>query len=381
MKIIHIINSLNKGGAEGNLFRLCLYQKKKYKKNIEIIIITLIKDGFYELKLKKNNIKVISLDVRSDRNFFDIVKKIIKLRKFIKQQNPDVIQSWMYHSNFLTLFLQKEYYNKIFWNIRHSELNFKISKKITILISMICGVLSIRVPSKIIYCSTRSINFHQNHHFYSKTKSMLIYNGFDSNNYFPSKQLGLFFKKKFNIKKNDIVLGYAGRYAKQKNIESLLFAFSKIIQKYNFVYLFMVGKDINFQNLELMRRIKELNLKKKIFLLDEQKNLNKFYNSVDLLTLVSHSESFPNVVAESMLCSTPVLSSNAGCAGKIINNCGFVMDKNDSETILKNLIKIINILIKNKTLWKSLKKKSRLEIKKSFSIESMSNSYLKEWTF
>ena len=57
------------------------------------------------------------------------------------------------------------------------------------------------------------------------------------------------------------------------------------------------------------------------------------------------------------------------------------MDKNDSETILKNLIKIINILIKNKTLWKSLKKKSRLEIKKSFSIESMSNSYLKEWTF
>ena len=31
MKIIHIINSLKKGGAEGNLFRLCEFHKKKFK--------------------------------------------------------------------------------------------------------------------------------------------------------------------------------------------------------------------------------------------------------------------------------------------------------------------------------------------------------------
>ena len=48
MKIIHIINSLKKGGAEGNLYRLCKFQKKKYKKSIDITIITLIANGFYE---------------------------------------------------------------------------------------------------------------------------------------------------------------------------------------------------------------------------------------------------------------------------------------------------------------------------------------------
>ncbi len=32
MKVLHIINSLRKGGAEGNLYRLCVEQKK----NIEI---------------------------------------------------------------------------------------------------------------------------------------------------------------------------------------------------------------------------------------------------------------------------------------------------------------------------------------------------------
>ena len=34
MNILHIINSLNKGGAEENLYRLCEFQKKK---NLKII--------------------------------------------------------------------------------------------------------------------------------------------------------------------------------------------------------------------------------------------------------------------------------------------------------------------------------------------------------
>ena len=80
-----------------------------------------------------------------------------------------------------------------------------------------------------------------------------------------------------------------------------------------------------------------MKLNKKVFFLNEQKTLLEFYNGIDFLLLTSHSESFPNVIAESMLCSTPVLSSNAGCAKKIINSYGFVMKRNDRETIFKNL--------------------------------------------
>ena len=48
MNVLHVINSLKKGGAEGNLYRLCEFQKKKFKNNINITIITLIDNGFYE---------------------------------------------------------------------------------------------------------------------------------------------------------------------------------------------------------------------------------------------------------------------------------------------------------------------------------------------
>ena len=379
MKIVHIINSLKKGGAEGNLYRLCKFQKKKYKNKIDIIIITLIDSGYYEYELKKKGIKILSLRINEENKIFDFIKKITKLRKYIKKINPDIIQSWMYHSNFLSIFIPKKYYNRIFWNIRHSELNLRISKKMTILLSIICGLFSRFVPKKIIYCSEKSIKFHENNQYYCKKKTRLIDNGYSDKTYYPSNNLRLNFRKKNKIKKTDIILGYAGRYAKQKNIESLLNAFSKIVKNYENVHLYMVGKEINLQNKELINIISGLNIKDKIVLLNEQKNLLEFYNGIDLLVLTSHSESFPNVIAEAMLCSTPVLASNAGCSKKIIDKYGFVLNKNDYLSITKGLKKSINILENKKRNWKFLKKNVRSQIKKKFSIEKMANSYSKNW--
>ena len=379
MKIVHIINSLKKGGAEGNLYRLCKVQKKKYKNKINIIIITLIDNGYYEYELKKKGIKILSLRINEENKIFDFIKKITKLRKYIKKINPDIIQSWMYHSNFLSIFIPKKYYNRIFWNIRHSELNLRISKKMTILLSIICGLFSRFVPKKIIYCSEKSIKFHENNQYYCKKKTRLIDNGYSDKTYYPSSNLRLNFRKKNKIKKTDIILGYAGRYAKQKNIESLLNAFSKIVKNYENVHLYMVGKEINLQNKELINIMSGLNIKDKIVLLNEQKNLLEFYNGIDLLVLTSHSESFPNVIAEAMLCSTPVLASNAGCSKKIIDKYGFVLNKNDYLSITKGLKRSINILENKKRNWKSLKKNVRLQIKNKFSIEKMANNYFENW--
>ena len=64
MKIIHIINSLKKGGAEGNLYRVCEFHKNKYKKKANITIITLIDKGFYDVDLRKLGIKVVSLSLK-----------------------------------------------------------------------------------------------------------------------------------------------------------------------------------------------------------------------------------------------------------------------------------------------------------------------------
>jgi len=225
MKILHIINSLNKGGAEGNLYKICKAHKKKYKNKIDLTVITLLENGYYEKKLKKIGIKIIPLKLDRKNKITSFLKKIKKIREVINFIDPDIIQTWMYHSNFISLFIQKKYHQRLFWNVRHAELNFKISKKTTILISVICGVFSKFIPKKIIYCSEKSIKFHENHHFYSKIKTKLIYNGYSKNIFFNSNNQRSTFRKKYNLKNTDIVIGYAGRYARQKNIDYMLKAY------------------------------------------------------------------------------------------------------------------------------------------------------------
>ncbi len=176
-------------------------------------------------------------------------------------------------------------------------------------------------------------------------------------------------------------MGFAGRYTKEKNIKSLLLGFAKFIKNNKNVHLCMVGKNINIWNEELISYLNNYNIKEKVHLLNEQKNLLKFYNGIDLLLLTSHTESFPNVVAESMLCSTPVLSSDVGCSKKIINNCGFIMKDNNYQSIFQNLKKFINVFKNKKKEWKILKTKSQLKIKKDYSIEKMANLYFKTWNF
>ena len=137
--------------------------------------------------IKKVGIKIVSLNINNINSFFENIKKLLTVREFIKKENPDIIQSWMYHSNFFTLFIPRKYHYKIFWNIRHSLLNFKISKKTTIFISFFCSIFSRYIPKKIIYCSEKSIKFHQSNHLYSKRKTILIDNGYSAKTYFSSK--------------------------------------------------------------------------------------------------------------------------------------------------------------------------------------------------
>ena len=57
------------------------------------------------------------------------------------------------------------------------------------------------------------------------------------------------------------------------------------------------------------------------------------------------------------------------------------MRNNDHQSILNGLIKSIKIFRYNKNKWNTLKKNSRQQIKKNFSIAKMSNKYLRAWIF
>ena len=144
MKILHIITSLNSGGAENVLFKIVTNDTEN-----EHQVISLRFDEFYFKKFRQANIKV---NVVFKSTFFSI-KGILKLYKLIKKSRPELIQTWMFHSNLLGGLIGRiAGVNKIFWSIRgpYNKNLYRFSTKLVIYLSYLFANF---IPKKIIFNS------------------------------------------------------------------------------------------------------------------------------------------------------------------------------------------------------------------------------------
>lgn len=356
MKIIHLISSLGNGGAEKNLTRLCIYDKKNQN-----LIITLIKNNFHKIELKKNKIAIYNLDLL--RNPFKGIKRLVNI---IKKENPKIIMSWMYHSCFL-LSVIKIFLNnriKIIWNIRHSSVIFFKTKIFTfILAKYLLGIFSY-IPNKVIYNSFYSRKIHYSYGF-KVSNSMVIHNGFE--------------KKNFRQKKFDKIInfGFIGRYNPQKNFKFLIKIISLLKKKKFDFKFYLVGTNVNKNNKKLIKLISFYDISDKIVFLKVKPNISSYYELFDItISSSTYGESFPNILAESLLSSTPCLAPNFGENKLILNKGGFLYKKGDLNDFFRKLNKIIS-LKKNKKTWDEFRKDGYLHVKNRFSINKMILEYFK----
>ena len=373
MRIVHIITSMNKGGAETTLFKILKFSKQSNSKE-EHVVISFSKLNYFEDQIKKLNVPFFKIDFKLKFIFFIY---FLKLFKIIKKTNPDVIQCWMYHPCFLGGLAAKFLNIKnIIWNIRHSNYKFNKTKLSTIIVIRICSLLSRIVPNKIIYCSNSSYEFHSKNGYYSKNKN-IIYNGYDSE-YFSKKQN----LKLYSYQNNVVKFGFIGRYSPQKNLFMYLDAINNFVKKYpsnsNFKVL-MYGKNVDNKNKELLEKINQYNLSKFVELKGYKEDVREALQNIDYLGLSSsYGESFPNVLAEAMLSGIPCFATDLGESKNIISEYGKVVSINDSQEFSKAMNEYYNIYQKVNIYYK-LSNSCRKHIKDNYSIESMVRKYQNLW--
>ena len=112
MHILHLITSINKGGAENHLF----YLTKELKKKNKVSVIYFKGDNFWKKKYQKLGIKTINLSIFGS-NFFSNLKKIFFIRDYIRKNEINIAHSHLPHMEilmfFVLLFNKKK--NKIFY--------------------------------------------------------------------------------------------------------------------------------------------------------------------------------------------------------------------------------------------------------------------------
>tara|TARA_B110000008_G_scaffold268889_1_gene297491 strand:+ start:648 stop:1790 length:1143 start_codon:yes stop_codon:yes gene_type:complete len=372
VRILHIINGLSNGGTEGVLYRLILEDQLN-----EHCVLSLTDFGIYGQKLLDKGIKVEKFEFKKN---LKTLKQLFLLYRFSKKINPDIIQTWMYHSDLVGGIVGKLIgTNAIFWGIRNSNLDKDKVPFSTRIIVKINAILSNLIPTKIISCSVLAKNIHQKLG-YSKAKTVVIPNGFDLNKFKPKNESKLKLRSELKIDENTCLLGMIARWHHHKDHNNLFRALNLLnqISTTNWKIL-LVGHLIDESNIDLMSNVKKYKLENHVIILKERDDIETVYNAIDINILSSFGEAFPNVIAEAMGSGIPCISSDVGDASLIIGKTGWLVEPNNYRLLMEILSKSITEFINDKSSWSIRKVDCRERIQRKYSIERMVDSYINLW--
>ncbi len=370
IRILHITPSLGMGGAETFMYRLIDQDKNNHH-----TILCLKDKGHYGKKLEEEGYTVFVLNLGINLNLFKVFKN---LNFIFRSHKPEILNCWMYHGALFGTFISYFYKVKgLFWLIRHSEINLQSTKISTFFVAKLCAFLS-KNPKSIIYNSEESKKVHEKFG-YAQQKSLIIGNGFMLNKFYPDNADRLKMRKILNISENTLVFLHVARWHKDKDHETCLksLALFQLHHKIDWKIIF-VGTGMNKTNVALQKLIDYNNLSERCILLGERVNTKELYNTADFTLLTSITESFPNVIGESMACATPCISSDVGNVRSLLVNQNWIFSIKDHNQMSMILTKAI--LLKSKPEdWLKCKNDCRSLIEKKFSFQKVLSLYQSNW--
>ena len=336
IKLVHVIISLELGGAEGMLERLILESSKNPL--IQQSIITLRNEGTIGCRLRRQGFDVTSLSMTSMLSVPIILYKLIKI---FKLRRPDAVYTWMYHSDLIggvAAFVAGV--KNIIWGIRNTKIPQR-SCSVTSGIIRICSVLSFYVPNKIVCCAEAAKLAHVELGFCS-SKMVVIPNGYDLSFFNPSAELRDCIRNDLGFLESDLVIGVVGRFDPLKDFKNFIKAASLLSQDLDNVKFLMVGKGLDQENVELNAWINNSHRPENFILIGEAVP-HDLYSAMDVYCLSSKAEGFPNVVAEAMAMRIPCVVTDVGDAARIVGESGVVVEPMDSNKLYKGLMSVLTL--------------------------------------
>jgi glycosyltransferase involved in cell wall biosynthesis len=366
IKIVHIIAALNVGGAEMMLNKLLPRMRKD---RFENIVITLKEKGELSEDFESQNIRVYNV---GGMGGILRILALIRSLKILREINPDIIQGWLAHGNFVaqiaSIFLP--YRLSTLWNIRYTALPKPETKNSTLIIIKLLSLLS-SLPQKIIFNSKTGANDHCRMG-YRRGKSCIIPNGFDTKSFSPSVKNRRSVRLELNIPEEAILIGLIGRFDPLKDHRCFLRAGEMLISNKREILFLLAGRDVDWQNRQLKQFIEKLGIGEKVFLLGERKDVPRITAAFDIAACSSVAEGFPNVIGEAMSCGIPCVVTDVGDSAWLVGDSGIVVPPRNHEALCEAWLKLIELGSEKRRV---LGEKARKRIEDHFSIQMIVKKY------
>lgn len=167
----------------------------------------------------------------------------------------------------------------------------------------------------------------------------VIYNGIDTEWHSDSQTPGepLAFRHSLGFDDPDFVIGLCGAFRPEKAHGDLLAAAAKLRSRAIPAKLLLIGDGPERPAIE--RRAAQLGIREHVVITGLKDDVRPFVRACDVMTLVSHSETFSLAALESMSLEKPLVMSDLGGAGEQVvhGEHGFLFAPGDIEALSMHL--------------------------------------------
>ncbi len=184
-------------------------------------------------------------------------------------------------------------------------------------------------------------------------------------------------RDKWKIPQDNFIFIFVGRLVKDKGINELIAAFSKLSKLKANISLLLVGP---FENdLDPLLPETLINIKKNpnIFSVGYQNDVRPYFAIADALVFPSYREGFPNVVMQAGAMELPSIVTDINGCNEIVQNeiNGILIPPKDMNA----LFEAMKLIVEDSVLYTKIKNVARENIEKKYNRKQIWQSLLEEY--
>jgi len=327
-RIVHIATGLGMGGSEMTLLNLLVNLDQNEFENEVVSLSTGEPLGERILHL---GVPVRTLGMKPN---LPSPAGFARLTAHLRRSRPDLIQTWMYHADFLGALAAPLAGNPpVVWNLRVTLADIRELKPATRLVVRANAWLSHRIPKRIVCCAEAA----REHHAaigYDRARMTVIPNGFDLGGFAPDPAARTHLRASLGLPPETLLGGMAARFHPQKDHQNFVQAAALLHAEMPAVHFVLWGKDVDAHNPELSSWLDEAGLCGVVHLLGLRADAAELTAALDLATLTSsYGEAFPRVLGEAMACGVPCVCTDVGDASAILGETGYIVPARSPQAL------------------------------------------------
>jgi glycosyltransferase involved in cell wall biosynthesis len=226
-------------------------------------------------------------------------------------------------------------------------------------------------PAAVVVNSSAGQSFHEQLGYHPR-RWVYIPNGIDTDQFRPDLSARAALRDELGLASDTLLIGLIARFDPMKDHENFILASGLLAAKEPDVHFVLAGNEVDSLNPIFGNYLERNELRGRLHLLGQREDMPNLMAALDIATLSSYGEGFPNTIAEAMSCGTPCVVTDTGDSAYLVEKTGIVVAPKDPQALAEGWQQMIALGTEGR---KALGAAARRRIQLNFQQDEITRQY------